>query len=108
LSAEVRHNLFLAFEEALNNILKHAAAGSVKLEMNCAPDAFSIRISDDGRGFEPGAVAPATSRRGGNGLANLRRRLSAAGGRCELRSQPGLGTTVVLSVPLTGRMAVPL
>lgn len=106
LSAEARHNLFLAFEEALNNVLKHSGASHVKLEMKSAPDTFAIQLTDDGRGFEPDRVTPTpgqTSKRGGNGLINIRERLNSVGGRCELRSQSGQGTAVLFSIPLNGK-----
>jgi ligand-binding sensor domain-containing protein/signal transduction histidine kinase len=105
LSAEIRHNLFLAFEEALNNILKHAGATRVTLEMDCRPGAFVIRLADDGRGFDSVAPPPAgpAAKRGGNGLVNMRERLASVGGRCEIRSQPGQGATVTIAIPLNGK-----
>ena len=106
LSAEVRHNVFLAFEEALNNALKHAHATRVRVEMAALPSRFEITLLDDGCGFEvpatPRAAAPSrAAKRGGNGLWNLRQRLAEIGGSCAIASQPGQGTRIVLSVPLT-------
>jgi ligand-binding sensor domain-containing protein/signal transduction histidine kinase len=102
-SSEVRHNLFLAFEEALNNVLKHSAATKVKVEMLIHPADFEINITDNGRGFVvPGIVAPNPSpaRRGGNGLVNLRQRLSDIGGECLVRSRPDDGATITMRIPL--------
>jgi len=105
LSAEVRHNVFLAFEEALNNALKHARAARVRVDMAVARSQFEIIVRDDGCGFDPTASAPANGstahKRGGNGLSNLHQRLAEVGGRCELSSRPGQGTRVSLTVPLT-------
>lgn len=103
LTAEVRHNLFLAFKEALNNVLKHAAATEVRLTLALAPDSFRLTVEDDGRGFVPAEVSPDSvaepDRVGaGNGLANMRRRLEEIRGRCEIHSQPGAGTRVVFVV----------
>lgn len=105
-SAESRHNLFLSFEEALNNVLKHSGATEVRLEMTVKPDAFEVEIADNGRGFDPGAL-PATgsarrngARGSGQGLANMRRRLAEVGGECRIESRPGAGTTVRLVLPL--------
>jgi signal transduction histidine kinase len=109
LSAEARHNLFLAFEEALNNVLKHSGATRVKLEMKSAPDTFAIQLADDGCGFEPDratTTAGPASKRGGNGLINIRERLNSVGGRCELRSRPGQGTTVLFAIPLNGKAPI--
>jgi ligand-binding sensor domain-containing protein/signal transduction histidine kinase len=109
LSAEARHNLFLAFEESLNNALKHGRATRVRVDMQLEPSRFDIIIQDNGRGFSAKAVEPAgnengsLSRTGGNGLSNMRQRLDLLGGQCTVDSIPGRGTTVILSVPLTSK-----
>lgn len=105
LTAEVRHNLFLAFKEALNNAVRHAEAAEVKVSLQIERDGFALRVEDLGRGFAPGAENGAGSRSAGrvasgNGVANMRQRLAEIGGRCELRSSPGKGTTVTFFVPL--------
>ena len=103
LSSEVRHNLFLTFEEALNNVLKHSGAASVRVEMAVNEFEFKVTITDNGKGFtvpmSPARAQP-TGRRGGNGLKNMRQRLTDIGGECLVRSQPGEGTTVKMSIPL--------
>jgi signal transduction histidine kinase/ligand-binding sensor domain-containing protein len=101
-TAEVRHNLFLAFKEALNNAVKHAAPGEVRIRLETGSDGFVLQVEDDGRGFEPapaGDPGAGVARRGGHGLDNMRQRLEDIGGRCEIRSAPGQGTTVVFTVP---------
>ncbi|MDB6020378.1 MAG: Histidine kinase [Pedosphaera sp.] len=101
MSAEMRHNLFLAFEECLNNILKHAGATHVRVEINSGKKRLQIIIRDNGRGFEPAQVAVASPLSGGgNGLPNIQRRLKDIGGECTIQSRPGEGTTVDLSIPL--------
>jgi ligand-binding sensor domain-containing protein/signal transduction histidine kinase len=107
LSAETRHNLFLAFEESLNNALKHGRASRISVNMVAAPSRFDIKIKDNGRGFDPtpSMFAPQADgtppgKRGGNGMRNMSQRLAEAGGRCEIRSQAGHGTTVTFSIPL--------
>jgi ligand-binding sensor domain-containing protein/signal transduction histidine kinase len=107
LSAEARHNLFLAFEESLNNALKHGRAARICVNMQAGPDHFEINVEDNGCGFDvaavtsakPGATSPA-EKRVGNGMQNLQQRLADVGGTCRIRSQPGHGTTVTLTVPL--------
>lgn len=105
-SSEIRHNLFLAFEEALNNVLKHSGATKVKVEMLVKPPKFEIVVTDNGCGFEPAPQLSAGSGpgqrggRGGNGLRNMRQRLADVGGECAVRSQPGGGTTITLRIPL--------
>lgn len=112
LSAEARHNLFLAFEESLNNALKHGRPTRVRVDMRLTESQFEIAIEDNGRGFDPAAFAVAsgsngtTSTRSRNGLRNMRQRLEMLGGRCEIRSHAGHGTTVTLTVLLTSETAV--
>jgi signal transduction histidine kinase len=96
LSAEVRHNVFLAFEEALNNTLKHAQASQVGINMVLAPGAFEIHVEDNGRGFAPGSDLKPEQ----DGLANMKKRLQSVGGVCEIKSQPGKGTRICLRFPL--------
>jgi signal transduction histidine kinase len=106
LSSEARHNLFLTFEEALNNVLKHSKATHVKVAMSLNAPEFEIKIADNGRGFAAGAAGAANGEargHGGNGLRNMRQRLTAIGGDCRVASQPGGGTTVTLLIRLNER-----
>ena len=88
-----RHGLLLAFKEALNNVLKHAQATQV--EVRCVMDGsvFEVRVTDNGRGFDP-ASASAGAGRQGNGLGNMRRRMADLGGECRIESRAGEGTVV--------------
>lgn len=100
ISAEVRHNLFLAFKEALNNSVRHANAKQVGLALRVTPAGFTLLVEDDGRGFAVATASAGSSGRGGHGLANIRARLAQIGGEAEVSSAPGRGTQVRLSVPL--------
>jgi ligand-binding sensor domain-containing protein/signal transduction histidine kinase len=93
--ADVRHDLFLAFKEALNNAVKHARASEIQIQFETEPGLFHIVIADNGAGFDP-ASPPA----GGNGLNNMRRRLEGLGGQFELWSRPGEGTKITLTIRL--------
>jgi signal transduction histidine kinase len=100
LSAEMRHSLFLAFKEALHNVVKHASATEVRVSLTLAESGFSAAIEDNGVGFNPAAAGPATAGKdplriaGGNGLANIRKRLESIGGNCQVDSAPGKGTRI--------------
>jgi len=102
LTAEVRHNLFLAFKEALHNVVRHAGARQINVDLRLTSEGFTLAVEDDGRGFEcpvdRGAISENGPVRGtvggGNGLSNMARRLEEIGGRCEIHSAPGAGTTV--------------
>ncbi|MFM2082713.1 MAG: hypothetical protein RL380_1404 [Verrucomicrobiota bacterium] len=98
LRAEVRHNLFLAFKESLNNIVKHAGATEVWLRLVVSGEQFSLAVADNGCGLT-GSKKTQTGRiSSGRGLANLNNRLAAHGGRCEIASTPGQGTTVTFII----------
>jgi len=90
----VRHNIFLIIKEALTNVLKHAGATEVHLQIKIAPTSLEIIIADNGKGFDP--HAPATTSRH-NGLDNMRRRAAAVGGQLTLTSSPGTGTRMEFS-----------
>ena len=101
LTSEIRHNVFLAMKEALNNVVKHAAATEVRLSLQLEPNGFVLLVADNGRGFSPGPQIskllsnPESPRlNGGNGLANMQKRLEEIGGRCECDSAPGEGTRI--------------
>jgi signal transduction histidine kinase len=105
LTSEMRHNVFLAFKEALNNVVKHAQATEVRLSLELRPEGFMLVIADNGRGFRcpPGqapALEPADGQRlvAGNGLANMQKRLREIGGCCEWETAPGEGTRAKLVV----------
>src|SRR5262249_16601400 len=90
--------VFLAFEEALNNALKHSQATRVQVSMRLLNGSFEVRIQDNGKGF---TVTPAALP-GQDGLLNIRERLRVVSGQCELVSGPGAGATVSLRFPLPG------
>jgi hypothetical protein len=96
-SAERRHGLYLAFKEALHNVLQHAAATEVLLEIRIDGRALVIVLADNGRGFEAGPVAA-----GSDGLLNMRTRLNQMGGSCVVESDLGCGTRVTFNFPLKG------
>lgn len=100
ISAEVRHNLFLAFKEALNNAVRHSRAREVNITLSVAAKNFMLSIADDGKGFTLASASAGPPARGGHGLANIRDRLAQISGEAEISSQPGKGTQVRLSVPL--------
>jgi signal transduction histidine kinase len=86
-SSELRHGLFLAFKEALHNIIRHAHATEVNIRLVNDPPEWLLVIADNGCGFEPASVTS-----DGHGLANIRSRLTTVGGHSEMTSQPGAGT----------------
>jgi signal transduction histidine kinase len=94
LSADMRHNLYLACKEALHNVVKHAGASEVSVRLDLAGEGFILAIEDDGQGFDA-SRAPAR----GNGLTNMCQRLKELRGQCRVDNVPGRGTRVVFSLP---------
>ena len=105
LRAEVRHNLFLAFKETLNNIVKHAGASEVCLRLALGREEFTLTLEDNGRGLTLGKKDADGQRAGrissGRGLGNLEKRLAAIGGRCVVTSRPEQGTRIEMTVNLS-------
>lgn len=97
LAGTLRHYLFLAVREALNNATRHAHADVVRLEMHMDAAALQIAIEDNGCGFVPDQVEAGDTR---EGLGNMRRRMEDLGGQFRLTSRPGSGTRVEFRVPL--------
>ena len=95
LTPDVRHGLYLAAKEALTNAVRHAQATEVHVRVLVSGGMLIVGIEDNGRGFDwP------SQHIGGDGLKNMRERLAALGGACEVSSRPGLGTTVEFKIRL--------
>lgn len=94
LSPAVRQNVLLFFKEAVHNAARHAGAGRVEVQWRLSRRALRLRVSDDGRGFDPAAVRP------GTGLVSMRRRAADLGGTLAVESVPGQGTRLTLDVPV--------
>jgi signal transduction histidine kinase/ligand-binding sensor domain-containing protein len=99
LDSEVRHALFLAFKEAVNNVARHAGAEECRISLAVTGGELRIEVSDDGCGFD----ATAAGFLAGEGLRNIRERLAACGGWQRIESTPGRGTTVVMGLPVAQR-----
>jgi signal transduction histidine kinase len=99
LSTEVRHNLFLAFKEALNNVVKHAEASEALIRLKLVPDGLVLEVEDNGNGSRA-AVQGNGGGLGGNGLVNMKKRMEDIGGEFELETRPESGLRCRLTVPL--------
>jgi ligand-binding sensor domain-containing protein/signal transduction histidine kinase len=92
---EVRHNVFLAFKEAVNNVVKHAGASEARVKLQLEPDKFILIVADNGRGL--GDLSGKSLR---NGLKNMRKRLADVRGEFDIASSPDGGTVAKFIVPL--------
>jgi signal transduction histidine kinase len=95
-SPEIAVNAYRIVQEALTNVARHAAATSVRVELGGAPHGLFTSVADNGRGFEIGRISDPHA----VGLVGMQERARLIGGRVEIRSTPGMGTTVRLDVPL--------
>ena len=86
-----RQNIFSVFKEAVNNIIKHAAATEVIVTLDNTGSRFRMLIKDNGLGFDTG------SGKKGNGLGNMRMRAERMGGRLRINSA-GMGTSIELTM----------
>jgi signal transduction histidine kinase len=94
LTSEAETTLYRVIQEGLTNIVKHAGATRVSILLQRKDTTVVAVIEDDGAGFDP-----STTREDALGLAGMRERVSLAGGRLQVESTPGSGTTLVAEVP---------
>jgi len=96
--------LFRIGQEAMNNVVRHAKADSVLIQLAVEGDELRVEIEDDGQGFDP-KVAPAD--RPHYGLLGIRERAELLGGTAVIESSPGNGTRVEVRVPIPAEPAPP-
>ncbi|MEO7046102.1 MAG: triple tyrosine motif-containing protein, partial [Ferruginibacter sp.] len=95
LDMQQRQHVYFIFKEAINNIVKYAAATEVKVTLEKKEKNILLVITDNGKGFDMQTV------RRGNGLHNMEQRAASMKGKLQLFSEPGEGTVVSLQVPIT-------
>jgi len=94
LPPEVETTLYRVIQEALSNVVKHSAAGSVSIVLAQRGSTIAATVDDDGQGFDPNDV-----RADALGLTGMQERLALLGGNLEIESAPGSGTTIAAQVP---------
>lgn len=93
-SQEVRLNLYRILQEQLRNIIKYADCTSIKIGVFVQNNKLTMRIADNGKGFEPGQVKV------GIGLANMKRRAELFSGKMHINSSPGNGCELLITIPV--------
>ncbi|HAY22359.1 MAG TPA: hypothetical protein DCY27_09365, partial [Desulfobacterales bacterium] len=93
-------NIYRIFQEALTNIGRHAQATHISVGIEKQDGYVIFTLEDNGSGFDPQAARNCDNRQRGIGLAAMQERARMAGGRLEIRSQPGSGTHLTLTIPL--------
>lgn len=87
--------LYRVAQEALANVVRHARATGVAVDLSATPEAITLCVTDNGRGFDPAAVEPGTTM----GLQGMRERLAALGGTLTIDAAPGTGTRLTAHLP---------
>lgn len=95
-SLEVEQAVFRVAQEALANVARHSGASWTEVELLYDDDCVTLRVSDDGRGFDP-----ANTPKSGFGLESMGERAKRLGGRFEAESKPGKGASIVFTLPTT-------
>lgn len=91
--------LYRVTQESLANIIKHAKAARVELELTCDGQEITLSIYDTGVGFD---LKEIQARHSGLGLVNMRERVRSVGGHFDIQSEPGRGTHITVHIPLSG------
>lgn len=99
LPEKVRLALFRVYQNALSNVLRHAKAENVSIGLELDEGACILRIEDDGQGFELPSRWVEFAREGHLGMVGMVERIKAIGGRTIIRSAPGEGTSIRVTVP---------
>jgi signal transduction histidine kinase len=94
LGKQSQFNIYRIVQEAVNNILKHADAKEISIQLIGQEDHLSIMIEDDGKGFDT------STKKTGRGLKNIVTRSLWLNGHINIDSQPGRGTTITTEIPL--------
>ena len=92
--------VYRTVQEALHNVVKHAAARSVQVSLQEVSEGLQVTITDDGAGFEVEATLQQAAVENRLGLQGIRQRMELLGGTAKILSRPGEGTTARLLVPL--------
>jgi signal transduction histidine kinase len=107
LPPELETIIYRTFQEALSNVIRHAGATQVRVNLGRHSHGLIGRIDDNGRGFDPATVQQNANEASGLGLLGMQERLAQCGGRLEIQSQPEQGTALTIYIPLPEASVVP-
>jgi signal transduction histidine kinase len=99
LPSDTKVAIYRMLQEALNNTIKHAGAGSVKVELQCHENTITLTIEDDGCGFDSEQAGGYRGQSAAHGLHAMKERCALVGGRMIVDTTPGEGTLLLIEVP---------
>lgn len=101
LNAELESTAFRILQEAISNSLRHASAKHIRVKLQTRKNELELIVSDDGKGFDASTIFQ--NENASYGLLSIRERAMICGGRAEIQTSPGTGTTVSACLPLVMR-----
>ncbi|MBU1138933.1 MAG: hypothetical protein KKA76_08155, partial [Proteobacteria bacterium] len=97
-SVEEQRHLYRLLQESLNNVVKHADAGSIQVCARLIENSLVLAVHDNGIGFDAEAVSTHTGKTRGMGLQAMAERVKILNGQMEINSSPGKGTSIVFTL----------
>ncbi|HKG20414.1 MAG TPA: ATP-binding protein, partial [Blastocatellia bacterium] len=94
MGANIRREVFLIFKESVNNLVRHSDCSEANIDFQITGESLVLIVRDNGKGFDMSQDSE------GHGLASMRQRAAELGGKLEMSSHEGGGTTVTLELPL--------
>jgi signal transduction histidine kinase len=94
---ENRRNIYLIYKEALNNIIRHSNSSTCSIELTRTASSLLLKVKDEGSGFDEKSTIE------NNGLRSMKRRAGNMNGKINIKTEVGKGTTVILSIPISGQ-----
>jgi two-component system NarL family sensor kinase len=93
--------VYRIIQESLNNIIKHAKATTIKINLDFSDTQLQIGITDNGKGFSATKMDEKNIYKSGAGIKNMKKRANLIGGSLDIKSVPSVGTTVSVTIPLS-------
>lgn len=99
LAPSTKRGLYRVAQEALNNVVRHAHAAEAGVCLDITGGQAALVVRDNGRGFDPARATACEFDREHFGLRGIQDRAASLGGRCEILSRPGAGTSLLVTIP---------
>ena len=100
LSPLAKRSMYRICQEALTNIVHHAAANEARICLDVYDGGARLVVRDNGRGFEPAIALAQEHNREHFGLRGMQERAQSLKGTCDIFSKPGAGTSIVIDIPV--------